>query len=67
MAHYTIKHSKGDHPTGDAGAEMSLAQAQAAAIAVCQKVRGTTATVTDASGALVFTAGPFGAASSQGT
>jgi len=67
MAHYTVKHSGGDHPTGDAGAEMTLAQAQAAAITVAKKVRGTTSTVTDATGAVVFTAGPYPAVTSQGT
>lgn len=67
MAHYTIKHSKGDDPTGSGGAELTLAQAQAAANAVALKHRGTTATVTDASGAVVFTAGPFPGVSSQGT
>jgi hypothetical protein len=38
---------------------MTLAQAQAQADAVCKKVRGTTCTVKDATGAVVYTSGPF--------
>lgn len=68
MAHYTVQHVGGtDHPTSSAGAELSLATAQGMAIAVAKKHRGTTATVTDASGVVQFTAGPFPATTSQGT
>ena len=68
MAHYTVQHVGGtDHPTSSAGAELSLATAQAMAIAVAKKHRGTTATVTDASGVVQFTAGPYPAVTSQGT
>jgi hypothetical protein len=67
MAHYTIQHSKNDDGTGVAGAEMTLAAAQALANDRAKKHRGTTATVVDATGAVVFTAGPFAPVTSQGT
>jgi hypothetical protein len=68
MAHYTLTHSTGqDHPTSSAGAELMLATAQQMAIDTAKKHRGTTVTVKDTTGAVVFTAGPFPNVTSQGT
>lgn len=49
------------------GGPMSLSAAQKAADAHVRSHRGSTVTVFDATGTLVYTAGPFGPASSQGT
>jgi hypothetical protein len=67
MAHYTITGSNGDHPTGTAGAEMTLAQAQALAQQYANKHRGQTFTVIAADGTTAYTAPVRPSAGSQGT
>jgi len=67
MAHYVITGSNGHDPTGSAGQELSLAQAQSLAQQYSRRHRGQTFTVINADGTTAYTAPVLPIVTSQGT